>query len=513
MNQSTDSLGKLDEEAAVQALHRKGIQFWIENGILRYRAPRGVVTAAEIDELRRVGALHCRGGDRQGVAQAEPYLLPRPHQTCAPLAFSQLWHWHLRGSADHRPVRQVAAAIRLQGRVDACELKEVFSLIAGRHESLRTRIVVREGEPCQEISRAAVHEYEVVDLTEIAPREQPREIQRQISLAISDVHDYARDALFQVVQLRLGKRDNIIVLAMDHIVSDGASLGIVVGEFWAARARTANSRIHPLPIVRMQFPDYARWQRQVLSTCLSHQASTWNGWGCVQFPEDPCATGQSGWGTVGFHIDAGMKGALEQWARARGTSLVMAVLTAFVALISLWCDISEVSLQFMSDGRRSRMVGNTVGFLAFPFYLRLQLFGCNGFSDLLEVVRQEYYQASERPDYYYSYVQSPRPALVRNSCFNWLPRREKWGEWGSDGSTSLAVSDVTFENPCLESIEWDIEPCVLFRERVTDVFGELMYPRRRFSCQTMKRLASDFGTVLNALVNRPDASFRDSLIT
>lgn len=507
-NLSGNSVDRIATDSVIEALRQKGIHFWVENGTLRYRAPKGVVTADDISRLRQLGPLYSLEGSETKVHGLEPHAVPRLQRTLFPLAYTQLGHWNLRASSGYRPVRQVASVTRIRGPLDAGALKEGFSMILARHESLRTRIVVVGGEPRQEVSNDSGNGLQAIDLTSLGEQEQRLEIQRQIARAIMDVSDYAHDPLFQVALMKVGKQDHVLLLAFDHMVSDGASLSILLHELLQTHAQALSGRM-ALPPMQLQFPDYALWQREALSGLLRARASTWSGWQRTRFPEDLDATGQAGCGTVRFVIKARMRGALQDWARSHGTSLVLTVLTGYVALIARWCTTCLPSIQVMSDGRTSVLVENTVGYLAFPLYLRIPVSFQESFVDLLETVTKEFCKASERLDFGYSYAQRPEPEFVHNTCFNWLPIREENGGSLSRARISpLTLSRVAFENPCLETFEWDVDPWVLFQDSGQDVLVEIGFPRKRFSHRAMERFSANLNKVLGALLSKPTMELR-----
>ena len=86
--------------------------------------------------------------------------------------------------------------------------------------------------------------------------------------------DLARGPLFRAQLYRLAPDIHVLLLAMHHIVSDGWSLGILnreLGELYGAcRGETPT-----LPVLRVQYRDFARWQRgwlqgEALEGLLSH---------------------------------------------------------------------------------------------------------------------------------------------------------------------------------------------------------------------------------------------------
>lgn len=497
-----------DLRNALQVLRAEGAKFWIEDGALRYRVPKGRLSRNEIAALCRADQTVLSLLFQQGGVRPEPRLLQRSDQTRAPLGFSQLAHWNIEGAADHRPIRQVASATNLRGPLDTGALNEALSVVVSRHGALRTRIVVRDREPVQEVSEHRAAKLPVVHLT---PHKRELEIQRQITSAIVDAVDYAEDPLCVAVLLNLGPEENVLILAMEHIVSDGASLSIVFNELLTAHAQLVQGSRILLPPVRMQLADYAIWQRTELNLWLENRSSEWAARRRIEFPEDPNNEGTDGWGVVRFAIDARTRRLLHDWARRQGTSPVMTVLTAYIALVLRWCETWETAVQFISDGRMSSLLENTVGDITFPLFLPIRCEGHATFVGLLELITQQYCVACEKPDFFYGFVQKPVPEWVRNTCFNWLPERSRSDDRGL--TTSLSCVNMTFEHPALETFDWDGEPGVTFWETANDVIGEMSFPRRRFSYPTMRRFTANFQMFLDTLLATPAKRIRDVSVT
>ena len=100
--------------------------------------------ARPADSVRREPAATAKGTD------SGPGELSRR----APLAFSQLAHWHLYRLAERPAIRQIASATRLRGRLDLEALQESIRVIVRRHDALRMRVVDLEGAPIQELDES-----------------------------------------------------------------------------------------------------------------------------------------------------------------------------------------------------------------------------------------------------------------------------------------------------------------------------------------------------------------------
>lgn len=487
----------------LQAMRGKGVRLWAENGRLRYQAPKGAVTPDEIECLRAA-----RG---EIAALLEDSTTPTPAVGEAPLSFSQLTHWRLY-RLDVRPaIRQIVSATRLDGDLDVDALRTVLDALVQRHEALRTHIVAGRNEPVQSIAATGTCEFQIDDLTEF-PREQlDAEIARRIARHIMEPIDIASGPLFGARLLRLGDRDHVLVLAMEHMISDAFSMGILVREIFSSYGQVVTSRSIELPPVPVRFADYAARERKQRTTWLDAHESYWRerlvGYGRTHFPDDDGALlmHRSGWGFVPITIGSDQRAALREWCRSRQTTLAMSVFTAFVALVLRWCDCRDSVVQYQSDGRTNPDVENTIGYFSSVLYLRLAIDRRTTFADLLRHVTTEYCNAHGHADSSLLMAELPRPAFTRNALFNWVPLGSPPVPQELDGTPhELSATPVRFPHPMLETVEWDFEPTVLLYDTGEEIVGKVSYPRSRMLPQTMERFARNFGRLVEMMTTQPD---------
>jgi hypothetical protein len=74
----------------------------------------------------------------------------------------------------------------------------------------------------------------------------------------------ATGPLLRARLIRLTDDEHIAVLVMHHIISDGWSMGVFVQELTTLYEAFVQGQDSPLPPLRIQYADYAWWQRQWL---------------------------------------------------------------------------------------------------------------------------------------------------------------------------------------------------------------------------------------------------------
>ena len=488
----------------VEQLQHKGMVLWLENGGLRYRAPKGALTRFELERLSvhkdQVRALLERARDAQGRESG------RPRLSQAPLAFSQLAHWQIHQLGERCVSRNVASATRLSGRLNIEALSKAMAEVVRRHDALRTRIVVAEGVPLQMIDSGIECDLRIDDLTPLQGSERQSEIMRRIESFMLEPVDVSTGPLFGARILKLTDTEWVLILALEHIISDAVTLDIALREILTAYAQAAQGHAISLPAVPFQFSEYASWQRNTHRSWVERHGQYWNdhfrGCGRVRFPDGPSRSGAAvGWSSIPLQIRTGLRAELGEWCRSRRASLPMAVFTAYAALVLRWCGVPSAVVRYQSDGRAGPRLHDTLGFFASRLYLRVDLRENDSFLSLLERVTEEYCSAVEHDDFTYMETQTPPPESSRNTFFNWIPQPHSSGIFGSPESENVIQTHrVPFVNPWFRNLEWDNEPMTLLYDADGEITGRVYFSLQRLSVTTMERFGRHFVVFIERLL-------------
>lgn len=495
----------------LQRVRGKGVSLWSENGRLRYKAPKGALTEEEIEEIRSVKdqIVAILEGAR-GTGTAEPGPEPRPLSYSAPLAFSQLAHWNFCQLSDRYSLRSVASATRLSGPLNVEALQMSFAEVIRCHEALRTRIVINEGILKQKIVFPGDCAIQVDDLTHLPEDVRENEVQRLTTDFVSASIDVLSGPLLGVRLLRLREDDHVFVVAMDHIISDAASMNILLRDVFLAYKQAIQGRALALPKVPIQFADCAFRQQNALSSWTKKHGVYWDKRlaGCqrLRFPEDKMLpnSARSGMGAVRVTIDGNLQAKLREWSRQRRTTIAMSLFVAYVGLVLRWCNGSEAVVLYQIDGRVRPELERTIGFLASVLYLRVGLSQNDSFVMLLDKVIEEYCNAYEHADFSYIAAKVPMPGFVRNSRFNWRPKIENSGRLTLDGAQEVITCYPVGIDQEIDNFDVDIEPMIGLVETDEGIDVTVEFPRKRFSDETMERFGRNLLVFITALVRKPE---------
>ncbi|WP_129645517.1 condensation domain-containing protein [Peristeroidobacter agariperforans] len=511
---SSDGLRLLDTAEVILArVRKKGIVLWLDNGELRLKAPKGVLNDDDVQSLRAhrtelVGRLEMA----IGAGAYERDLAPRSSREHIPLSHTQMSYWNQLKLATQPFMRQVVSATRLHGVLNLDALRESIAAVIQRQEAFRTRIEVIEGTPQQRI--VAEHDFvlEVDELTAPANGSRQREAEQWIVQHVAELIDVTKDPLFSIRVLREGDEQHLLLIAMQHLITDGASMSIIVREVMTAYGQVSKGLPVSLPVIPLQFADYALWQHE--QSWIEKRAEYWErrlaGYRRVRMPRSESSE-RRGYGTTKLRIDRDLMAALTAQARRQHTTVVMSVFAAYVALLTRWCNSSDdIVIRFISDGRISPRLANTVGCFTFSVSMGMTVSDNPSLSELISRSAAEYSMAQDHASFSYHDAYRFREDFTQTCDFNWVTHGAAFATPADDThDRSLKYCPVAFEHPLFETMDIDREPGVLLHDMKTEAEGMFWYPRAGFSEESMDRFARNFVCFLQILATRPHTRIKD----
>ncbi|WLG21280.1 amino acid adenylation domain-containing protein [Pseudomonas sp. FP1154] len=199
--------------------------------------------------------------DAQTEADGNSEIALAPRNQPLPLSYSQQRLWFLDRFEGPSAAYNMTTAIRLRGALDVAALQAALQAVFERHESLRTAFHLHGDQPCQVISPAPRVDLTPTELSHLDHEEQAQTLQRLINEQAARPFDLQQAPMLRASLLRLGTDDHVLQLVLHHIATDAWSMGILMQELIVGyQARTSGST-PVLPVLPIQFADYAYWQR------------------------------------------------------------------------------------------------------------------------------------------------------------------------------------------------------------------------------------------------------------
>lgn len=495
----------------IEHLAGKGVRLWVGNGHVSYRAPKGALCRPDIEVLKaRKGEIlalvqQVRAGTAASPVggEAKVHLLP--------LSFSQTAHWRENLLVKHRRVTGVGFPTRWRGPLNVPALQCAFEEMIQRHEVLRSRIVVWDGAALQAIAEFGEFQLAVEDLSAVPADLQEDKVLDRISACMYEPYDVMAYPLFRFRLIRLAQDDHVLVMAMEHTITDGFSLDCFQQELFCLYQDIVRGNAPSLPAIALPFGEYVIRQRTQLPAWQQVHAQYWRERlkGCerLRFPVDKRARDQGAqlFSLLPIHFRNDLTEALREFSHAHRTTLVTTFLAGYVALVLRWCCVGEAVIRFQVDNRTTE-TERTLGYLASALYLKVSLRESDTFLDLLHRVSVEYSAALEHADFGYIEAQQPPPAGPQYTRFNWL-QQPPAGDAGDTLDAGLDVSWFPFDREPEEAApdEMDCEPTMGFIASAEELVGYLEFPLRSYSEEQMKLFSRQFVRVMEALLAAPDA--------
>ncbi|MBV8202329.1 MAG: amino acid adenylation domain-containing protein, partial [Acidobacteria bacterium] len=339
-----------------------------------FEAPTVAAFAAVLEARRR-------GGATAAAAPAAP-VTPLPEAARRgplPLSFSQERLWFLDQLQPGNAAYNMPAAVRLRGRLDGGRLARGLAAVARRHESLRTTFHAVDGQPFQRVAPGPLPGLRQIDLAALPPARRAA-LARQLTAAEAAApFDLERGPLLRARLLRLGSDEQVLLLNMHHIVSDGWSVRLIVRELAALYAGGAAGGDPALPALPVQYADYAAWQRRWLTgEALARQLAYWRAELGGELPVLDLPTDSPRPAVQTFHggareglVPPALAAGLRSLARREGASFFMTLLAAFAVLLARYSGQEDLLIGVPIAGRNRAEVEPLVGFFLNSLVLRI----------------------------------------------------------------------------------------------------------------------------------------------
>ncbi|MFL6234239.1 MAG: condensation domain-containing protein, partial [Thermoanaerobaculia bacterium] len=324
---------------------------------------------------------------------------PRQPGEPLPLSFAQERLWFLDQLQPGSPAYNMPIAVRLRGRLDTVALRRSLQTVVDRHETLRTVFTVRGGRPVQIIASELPLAIPLVDLQGLPGPAREREIRGLAEAERLRSFDLARGPLARATLLRSmtesGGEEHVLLLTLHHVVADGWSMGVLIGEIAALYPAFLRGEPSPLPVLPLQYADFAVWQREwlqgeVLEAELAYWRERLAGHTVLQLPTDrprPAVQRLRG-ANEPLAVPGEKVRAFLDLGRRQGATAYMTLLAGFQALLHRYSGQDDILVGATVTGRDRRELEPLIGFFVNTVVMRAGLSGGPAFRELLAQVRE-----------------------------------------------------------------------------------------------------------------------------
>jgi amino acid adenylation domain-containing protein/non-ribosomal peptide synthase protein (TIGR01720 family) len=486
----------------------------------------------------------------------------RDDGTGSPLSHGQRGIWFLYQLDPASPAYNVTTAMRIAHRIDDEALRQAFEAVVARHECLRSRFKVIDGEPVQQIASEHSVDFQVKD----ASAWSDSSFSEALLGKSCEPFDLERGPLLRVRLYRRPEESHVLLLCVHHIVCDFWSLSIVVrelGELYRAQDNASGpgqpmgarrksrelgeqlvptigdlptkGRPHPVlsgraaptspsgfepDTISWSYSDYVRWQESVLGSATGDEL--WNYWSRrlggelpdLDLPLDrPRPAMQSFRGaSFSFEVDEETSEGLKQLAKGHGATLFMTVLAAFEAFLYRYTGQEDFCVGSPASGRSRAELEWIVGYFVNSLVLRAEVKGDSGFDELHARTRNTVLGAIQHQDFPFALLvkrlqrerdpsRSPLFQVMFTLQKAHIPDLDPLSYFAlGERGGRLKVGALELESIRLQQriAQFDIQ--LMMAETSGGMAASLEYNTDLFDHTTIQRMAAHFQSILNTVV-------------
>ncbi|WP_122827338.1 non-ribosomal peptide synthetase, partial [Pseudomonas viridiflava] len=386
-----------------------------------------------LGELFALGELAAVAAALSGVARSElPSILPVKRDQPMPLSFAQQRLWFLAQMDGGNEAYNIPMALSLEGALDVTALTRALARIVERHETLRSRFVA-SGDSAQVlfVPTPADARLLVEDI-----RHAPLSLDACLRAEAVAPFDLAHGPLIRAHLLQVADERHVLLLTVHHIVADGWSMGVLTKELLALYPAFCQEQPDPLPLLAIQYADYAVWQRRWLTgERLQHQAAYWRqvlegAPTLLTLPTDRPRPAQQDFAgaSLALQLDTRLAADLRKLAQHQGVTLYMALMAAWATTLTRLSGQAEVVIGSPVAGRGRTELEDLVGLFVNTLAVRIDTSNSPSGEALLAQVKARVLEAQDHQDLpFEQVVEVVRPtrslahAPLFQTTLNWMP--------------------------------------------------------------------------------------------
>jgi amino acid adenylation domain-containing protein len=437
----------------------------------------------------------------------DPFAPPSARQVRLPLTEPQaeMWTAAAMGRQANCSYNQ-CFAFELHGYLRIESLRSALDQVIAKHEALRA-VIAPDGAGL-ELRPPFSCEIPLLDLSELDPTAQEREIEAMLEQECETPFDLAGGPLIRAIVVRESVDRYRFVLTVHHIVCDGWSSSVLftdLGLLYAADCVGIPAQLAPAA----SFRDYVAEQTSPDHVAVATADEEY--W-AAQYPDGapvldlPLAGSRPATKTYGSHqehlrIDSGLYADLKEVGAKAGATLFATLLAAFEVLVHRLSGQSDFVVGIPLAGQVGLENQSLVAHCVNTVPLRARLDPDAPFAEHVRIVRQELVRAQR-------HSQATFGTIVRRLR---IPRDRSRTPLVAITFTTDKIGapydfgDVTIASVTAPKSYSNFELAINLVDSGSDIVVECDYNSDLFDGPTLRRWLSHYETVLRAIVARPDS--------
>lgn len=426
-----------------------------------------------------------------------------------PLSFAQQRLWFLDQLLPNSTMYNMPTAVRLSGALNQLALQKSLDYLMARHEILRTRIDVVQGEPVQLIAKELNFDLGFINISALSKNESEMLALNIAQAEVDKLFQLAKGPLIRGALIKLSEQEHILLITMHHIIADGWSISIFYRELKDAYSAYIKQMLPSLPELSIQYADYAIWQRGWLKgEILENQLYYWkkqfeNVPALLQLPTDRSRKKLPSYeGTFyNSYLSKSLLLELNEFAKSQNVTLFMLLLTAFGIILHRYSNQDDIVIGTPIANRNFEQIENLIGFFVNTLALKINCKGNPSFKDLLKIVRRTTLDAYDHQDLPFEQLVESlqiKPSLSYNPIFQVMFILQNAGE------VNFCLEGLEVRAINLEFRNSKFDLTLVTRETPDGLYLGFDYAKDLFDESTIARIAKHYELLLSEIIKNPN---------
>lgn len=432
----------------------------------------------------------------------------------APMSFAQQRLWFLAQLNPGHPMYNITCKMIFNRDIHSQKLEEVIQQIIQRHDSLRTVFLFKNNEPVQVIKPKLNFSVDTADLKHLDEDDRQTESERIIEEEANFRFNLSVGPLFRIRLITMAKDKHILVLNIHHIISDYLSIRNFLHEMQESYKAYVEASVMPsLPGLKIQYPDYAIWQRKYYrNEKLTELLNFWKGKLYSPLPQltlpfDKLRLENNNFrgSHYKYYFSNDISRKLMLLARQEQMSPYQILLTAFNLFLQIYSQQKDILIGTYVANRNRKELEPLIGFFINIVALRNDLSGNPSFIELLHRIRKNTLECLEYQDFPFERIVE-EISSVRSASYNPLVQVMFQALKRTDGSL-MEEADYQVEPVFNQSSKFDISFDFWYDDDSLDCICE--YNSDLFEGSTIQRMIRHLDVLLNKIAEDPSKKIND----
>ena len=391
----------------------------------------------------------------------------------------------------------ISGGVILKGKIDYKKLEKCFKTLVNRHESLRTYFELQDGNVVQKIAENINFKLEYLENSKFNELDNLfNEFVRPFNLS--------KAPLLRARFVDFGKDKSALFVDMHHIISDGASLSILVQEL----CKLYNDEV--LPEINITYKDFSAFEsKNLTSGDLKEAEQFW----VQKFKEDEVpvlnlptksarpATQSFDGKRIHSSINLETTNKIESLAKNLGVTPYMVLLGAYYVLLSKYTSQDDIVIGTPVVGRDNTQINNIIGMFVNSLAIRENVDRQLSFKKFLKQLKDDLLDS-------YKYQTFPFDELVNKLNISRDPSRNPLFDtmftYQNNGYTSFDFNGIKskYYIPDTGISKFDLSVEVIPNENGLDLSFE--YATKLFDEEFIKAMSNHYLNIINTVLENID---------